>query len=106
MVWTATGWATTVEYFTQTSLYTYLHERLRVEDRKSILQLFVPPAGEHNTVIRAWWTPHSLKLEQRVNIFDFDNVHQPAYRRCATFDGPENLSELKTLPNQASLLEC
>ena len=58
-------------------------------------------AGEHNTVIRAWWTPHSLKLEQRVNLLDYDNVHQPPYRRCATFDGPENLSELKNLPNQA-----
>ena len=102
MVWTATGWASTVEYFTQATLYTYLHERLRLEDRKSILQLFLPPAGEHNTVIRAWWTPHSLKLEQRVNLLDYDNVHQPPHRRCATFDGPENLSELKTLPNQAS----
>ena len=24
-------------------------------------------AGEHYAVIRAWWTPHSLKLEQRVS---------------------------------------
>ena len=45
MVWTGSNWASTVEYFTQASLYTYLHERLRVEDRKSILQLFLPPAG-------------------------------------------------------------
>ena len=45
MVWTGAAWASSVEYFTQQALYTYLHERLRVEDRKSILQLFVPPAG-------------------------------------------------------------
>jgi hypothetical protein len=37
----------------------------------------------------------------QVNRLDYDNVHQPPHRRCATFDGPESFSDLKTLPNQA-----
>eukprot|EP00292_Cryptomonas_paramecium_P010428 CAMPEP_0113667774 /NCGR_PEP_ID=MMETSP0038_2-20120614/3629_1 /TAXON_ID=2898 /ORGANISM="Cryptomonas paramecium" /LENGTH=260 /DNA_ID=CAMNT_0000583439 /DNA_START=69 /DNA_END=848 /DNA_ORIENTATION=+ /assembly_acc=CAM_ASM_000170 len=100
MVPSDNGWVSTIEYFTKSGLHAYLHERLRVEDRKSILQLFVPPAGDYNTIIRAWWTPHSLKLEQRVNISHYDNPHLPPQRRCATFDGPERWSELKPLPNQ------
>lgn len=93
-------WSSTVEYFTQTALKNYLYDHLRIEDRQAILQLFVPPSGPHNALIRAWWSPYSMKLEQRVNQNDVNDSHRPAHERCATFDGPIHLSEMRGLPGQ------
>ena len=58
------------EYFTLSMLQRYLFERLRTDDRCGILQLFIAPPGNRNCVIRAWWTPHSLRIEQRANTND------------------------------------
>ena len=52
------------------ALQRYLFERLRTDDRCGILQLFIAPPGNRNCVIRAWWTPPSLRIEQRANTND------------------------------------
>eukprot|EP00960_Hanusia_phi_P008117 232516-Hanusia_phi.AAC.2 len=93
-------WSSTVEYFDVESLRTYLYERLRCDDRSGILQLHIPPPGGSNSVIRAWWTPHCLKIEQRANIHDIDSPHIPLGTRAATFDGSLHLSEIRNIPGQ------
>ena len=48
------GWVSEVEYMTQGILEGYLERQLILEDREAMLQVFVPPAGSFNTLIRAW----------------------------------------------------
>ena len=48
------GWVSEVEYMTQGILKGYLEGQLILEDREAMLQVFVPPAGSFNTLIRAW----------------------------------------------------
>eukprot|EP00292_Cryptomonas_paramecium_P011349 CAMPEP_0113696394 /NCGR_PEP_ID=MMETSP0038_2-20120614/21467_1 /TAXON_ID=2898 /ORGANISM="Cryptomonas paramecium" /LENGTH=320 /DNA_ID=CAMNT_0000619115 /DNA_START=69 /DNA_END=1027 /DNA_ORIENTATION=+ /assembly_acc=CAM_ASM_000170 len=91
-------WVPQIEYFNPRSLKVYLYERLRVEDRSGILQLFIPPPAGQNALIRAWWTPHSLLLEQRVNPSDMDTPHLPMHVRAVTFDGLEHQSEIRGIP--------
>jgi len=92
------GWTPVVEYMTEEILKAYLKTRLILEDREAILQVFVPPAGACNTLIRAWWSPYSLKLEQRVNLNDVSDGHKAPHTRCATFDGPDHYSEMRGIP--------
>ena len=93
-------WATHVEYMTQEIFKDYLHQRLRMEDRESILQLFIPPSGPYNAVFRAIWSPYSVKLEHRVNLQEVDSRQCPPEQRGATFDGPEHFSEMRAIPGQ------
>jgi len=92
------GWVPVVEYMTEEILKSYLFTRLMVEDREAILQVFVPPAGAYNTLIRAYYSPHSLKLEQRVNLVAVTDPYKDPQRRCATFDGPNHYSEMRAIP--------
>jgi len=79
-------------------LQTYLFERLRTDDRTGIIQLFIPPPGNRNAVIRAWWTPYSLRIEQRANKTDVATAHVPLSMRSSTFDGQMHHSEIRNIP--------
>ena len=90
----------TIEYFNVSMLQTYLYERLRTDDRTGILQIFVAPPGNRNAVIRAWWTPYSLQIEQRANKNDVGAFHLPLSARSSTFDGHMHDSEIRNIPGQ------
>ena len=92
------GWIPVVEYMTEEILKSYLFTRLMIEDREAILQVFVPPAGASNTLIRAWYSPHSIKLEQRVNLHAVTDPYKDPQKRCSTFDGPNHYSEMRAIP--------
>ena len=43
-------------------------------------------------LIRAYWTPHKLLLQQRVNKNELHDKRVVMNERLATFDGPEHLN--------------
>jgi hypothetical protein len=87
----------TIEYFNKAMLQKYLYERLRTDDRTGILQLFIAPPGNRNAMMRAWWTPHSLCIEQRANKNNLWGGHTSLSSRSSTFDGNMNDSEIRNL---------
>jgi len=62
--------------------------------------MLIAPAGGKNAVIRALWTPFSLKVEQRVNKNDVGSAHLPLSTRSSTFDGHMKDSEIRNIPGQ------
>lgn len=53
--------------------------------------------GTRNAVIRAWWTPYSLRIEQRANKNDLESAHTPISDRSSTFDGHMHNSEIRNM---------
>eukprot|EP00762_Andalucia_godoyi_P005622 ANDGO_00569.mRNA.1 hypothetical protein DQ04_09241000 len=92
-----------VEYFSASSLKDFMFNRKTKGSGSGLLQRFILPRGDHNTMIQLVWTPHMNLVEQRKNhhvIFvpkdemtRTRNRHIPMAERAATFDGPTYLSE-------------
>lgn len=64
----------------------------RQKENNGIVQKFEEPTSPYNTLIRAYWTPHKLTLQQRVNKQQLSNTAVVMNERLATFDGPEHLN--------------
>lgn len=76
---------TTFEYLTAESLASFLRHRVKPDG--SVLQRFVLPRGEHNTVIRADWSPQLFMLEKRSNVSRLADRSLDMYQRAVTFEG-------------------
>lgn len=56
---------TSLRYMDKVTLEAFLAQDFK--PTTGVLQRFVMPAGEKNTLIRAVWTPHGMEAEQRTN---------------------------------------
>eukprot|EP00283_Hemiselmis_rufescens_P021078 CAMPEP_0173441570 /NCGR_PEP_ID=MMETSP1357-20121228/24028_1 /TAXON_ID=77926 /ORGANISM="Hemiselmis rufescens, Strain PCC563" /LENGTH=538 /DNA_ID=CAMNT_0014407159 /DNA_START=75 /DNA_END=1687 /DNA_ORIENTATION=+ len=79
-----------IEYFDDKGLENFLLHRQK--ENNGIVQKFEEPTSPYNTLIRAYWTPHKLTLQQRVNKHQLSNTAVVMNERLATFDGPEHLN--------------
>ena len=59
-----------IQYFDAKSLREFLFNSDKVND--GCLQKFVPPKGDHNSMIQAAWSPQLCLLERRVNATRLD----------------------------------
>ena len=78
-----------IEYFNKKTLHDFLqHGR---HNKSGILQRFIAPhgGGNHNSQIRAIWTPKLCVLERRRTKQDLHDTRFALYERCITFDGPD-----------------
>jgi len=78
-----------IEYFNKKTLHDFLqHGR---QNKSGILQRFIAPhgGGNHNSQIRAIWTPKLCVLERRRTKQDLHDTRFALYERCITFDGPD-----------------
>ncbi|KAL7469141.1 hypothetical protein ACHAXS_009393 [Conticribra weissflogii] len=78
-----------IEYFNKTSLREFLKQRRN--DKSGILQRFIAPhgGGQHNSQIRAIWTPKLCILERRRTKQNLHDKRFALYERAITFDGPD-----------------
>ncbi|KAJ4461382.1 hypothetical protein PAPYR_2444 [Paratrimastix pyriformis] len=83
-----------VEYLDRAGLEHLLFQRVKVS---GLLQSFIDPAGEYNSLVRATWSPQMCMVEKRTNRHKLEEAHIPAHIRAVTFDGPEHQSELVPL---------
>lgn len=81
----------TVEYFGPEGLRDFLFNCPGKGD--GILQRFIEPKGEKNSMMRALWSPKVCVLERRVNRLSLRDARYNAYERVVTFEGPEFKSE-------------
>ena len=84
------GWKLQIEYFDKVWLKEFLETRPK--DENAILQGFVDPWDEHNTLIRAFWSPTMLHLDRRENLNSLQDTRYNPFERCCTFDGGSHLS--------------
>eukprot|EP00297_Palpitomonas_bilix_P011631 CAMPEP_0113881016 /NCGR_PEP_ID=MMETSP0780_2-20120614/8124_1 /TAXON_ID=652834 /ORGANISM="Palpitomonas bilix" /LENGTH=334 /DNA_ID=CAMNT_0000867791 /DNA_START=563 /DNA_END=1564 /DNA_ORIENTATION=- /assembly_acc=CAM_ASM_000599 len=87
-----------VEYFDQASFENFIeHAMSKVdEDLYGLLQEFIEPDLEHNSVTKAVWVSGKggeVRVETRTNINRITAASKQKLERVATFDGPEYLSK-------------
>ena len=61
-----------------------------------ILQRFLDPYGEHQTLIQAVWSPNLCIFSKRMNYRNLYDTGYDPYERLTTFDGAEVYS--RTVP--------
>jgi len=80
----------TIEYFDDKGLENFFLNRPK--ENNGIVQKFEDPTSPYNTLLRAYWTPHKLQLQQRVNKNELSDTRVVMNDRLSTFDGPEHLN--------------
>jgi hypothetical protein len=80
----------TIEYFDDKGLENFFLNRPK--ENNGIVQKFEDPTSPYNTLLRAYWTPHKLQLQQRVNKNELGDTRVVMNDRLSTFDGPEHLN--------------
>jgi len=85
------GIAAKIEYWNYAELCDFLEREPK--PTAAILQAFVSPNGPSNHILRAFWSPSMLMLEQRDNKYTLDDTHVTMSERCCTFDGASHLTE-------------
>lgn len=76
-----------VEFFNVDDFKYFLHYRKKAQE--GILQKFIDPKGEKNTLIQMVWTPKVSLYELRENIKDLYDTRYDIYERAVTFEGEE-----------------
>ncbi|OMJ80350.1 hypothetical protein SteCoe_15939 [Stentor coeruleus] len=76
-----------VEFLNTDDFKHFLHYRKKAEE--GILQKFIDPKGEKNTLIQMIWTPQVCLFELRENLKDLYDVRYDIYERAVTFEGEE-----------------
>lgn len=80
---------TTIEYLDAAGLHKFLFEGSRRLRSDGVLQRFVEPKGESNTMLRALWSPKVCLLERRINCLRLSETRYDMYERAVTFEGPD-----------------
>eukprot|EP00760_Papus_ankaliazontas_P005447 PhM_4_TR12582/c0_g1_i1/m.81309 len=66
-----------------------------VPDRSGILQMFVPPTGNSNQLIRVNWEDGEVRsIHVRRTAKNYNAKRAVPYERCVTFEGPSHMSAL------------
>ena len=79
-----------IEYFDDKGLENFFLNRPK--ENNGIVQKFEDSTSPYNTLLRAYWTPHKLQLQQRVNNNEMSDMRVVMNDRLSTFDGPEHLN--------------
>lgn len=96
-----------IEYFDDKGLENFFLNRPK--ENNGIVQKFEEPTSPYNTLLRAYWTPHKLQLQQRVNKHELSDGRVVMNDRLSTFDGPEHLNvefDIKSYKLKMRLMEC
>ena len=96
-----------IEYFDDKGLDNFFLNRPK--ENNGIVQKFEDPTSPYNTLLRAYWTPHKLQLQQRSNKHELGDTRLSLNDRLSTFDGPEHLNvefEIKSYKLKTRLTEC
>jgi hypothetical protein len=96
-----------IEYFDDKGLENFFLNRPK--ENNGIVQKFEDPTSPYNTLLRAYWTPHKLQLQQRCNRHELGDTRLVMNDRLSTFDGPEHLNvefEIKSYKLKTRLTEC
>ncbi|CAD8045622.1 unnamed protein product [Paramecium sonneborni] len=78
------------EYFDKENFGKFLYQREK--ELNSILQKFIYPKSDHNSMIKVTWSPQFCLINRKTNINNMNDYKKPLYERVSTFDGPEYLS--------------
>lgn len=76
-----------VEFFGAEELKHFLHYRKKTQD--GILQRFIDPKGNHNSLLQIVWSPKICLYEYRENLKDLYDLRYDLYERAITFEGEE-----------------
>lgn len=77
----------TVEFLNVEDFKHLLHYRKKAQE--GILQKFIDPKGERNTLIQMVWSPSVSLFELRENIKDLYDTRYDVYERAVTFEGED-----------------
>ncbi|CAD8047600.1 unnamed protein product [Paramecium sonneborni] len=78
------------EYFDKENFGNFLYQREK--ELNSILQKFIYPKSDHNSIIKVTWSPQFCLINRKTNINNMNDYKKTLYERVSTFDGPEYLS--------------
>ena len=78
-----------IEYFDQHSFKVFLHQREK--SLNAILQNFVQPKNQLNSLIKVQWSPQFCLLTRKTNKNMLSNQKVPIEDRIVTFEGAEHL---------------
>ncbi|CAD8141628.1 unnamed protein product [Paramecium pentaurelia] len=79
----------TFEYLDYESFKIFLHQREK--DLNLVLQKFIYPKNDQNSMIRVTWSPQFCLVMRKTNINKMNDMKKTQVERVATFDGPEYL---------------
>lgn len=79
-----------VDFLNQSDLDHFLMNGSRKE--AGILQRFIIPKGQKNSVVQAIWSPHVTLVERRTNDKKLFDTKFPVYDRAVTYEGPTHYS--------------
>ncbi|KRW99216.1 hypothetical protein PPERSA_07459 [Pseudocohnilembus persalinus] len=108
-----------IEYFNKEQLEQFLYEQENYEKEnknkkeeekvkqkerppRGILQKFIDPFGENQTVIQAIWSPQLCIFQKRLNYKNLYDQRWDPYERLVTFDGAEVYS--RTVPLRGKII--
>ena len=89
-----------IEYYDENQFIDFLDNKIKHEE--GILQKFIDPKGEYNTIYRITWSPKLSLFEKCSNLRKLNDKHYDIYERVVTYDGEEFQS--KTEPLKGRLL--
>jgi hypothetical protein len=77
------------EYLDLENFENYLY--IREKDLNAILQKFIQPKNNRNSLIKVTWSPQFCLMHRKTNINDLSNAKVPIAERLSTFEGAEYL---------------
>eukprot|EP00756_Hemistasia_phaeocysticola_P026984 Hpha_TRINITY_DN16093_c3_g4::TRINITY_DN16093_c3_g4_i1::g.117001::m.117001 len=84
---------TSVEFFNERGLHEFVNRKVKKE---GILQRFLVPKGERNSVIQAVWSPRVCIVQRKTNVRSLkdkaESTRDP-YSCAVTYEGPSHFSE-------------
>ena len=89
-----------IEYYNENQFIDFLNNKIKHEE--GILQKFIDPKGEYNTIYRITWSPKLSLFEKCSNLRKLYDKHYDIYERAVTYDGEE--FQAKTEPLKGRLL--
>ena len=84
-----------IEYYDENHFIDFLNNKIKHDE--GILQKFIDPKGEYNTIYRITWSPKLSLFEKCSNLRKLNDKHFDIYERAVTYDGEEFQSKIEPL---------
>ncbi|CAK58493.1 unnamed protein product (macronuclear) [Paramecium tetraurelia] len=85
----------TFEYLDYENFIIFLHQREK--DLNLVLQKFIYPKNDQNSLIKVTWSPQFCLVMRKTNINKMNDTRKTQVERVATFDGPEYLIQADSI---------
>nr|CCA15106.1 conserved hypothetical protein [Albugo laibachii Nc14] len=82
----------TIQYFDTLGLRDFFKRCEEGNNQSGVLQRFITPKSNHNSAIRAIWSPRICLVDRRTNRYKVNDSKYSVYERAVTFDGPDSFS--------------